>query len=36
MNLIEEAVCNSFIIELGFNRINSKYITKSTTVEPRQ
>ena len=36
MNLIEEFVCNSFIVELGFNPIYSKYITKSTTVEPRQ
>ena len=36
MNLIKEAVSNDFIVELGFNPINSKYITKSTTVEPRQ
>ena len=36
MNLIKEAVSNVFIVELGFNLINSKYITKSTTVEPRQ
>ena len=36
MNLIEETVCNSFIVELGFNHIYSKYITKPTTVEPRQ
>ena len=36
MNLIKEAVSNVFIVELGFNPINSKYITKSTTVEPRQ
>ena len=36
MNLIEEAICNSFIVKLGFNPINSKYITKPTTVDPRQ
>ena len=36
MNLIKEDVSNVFIVELGFNPINSKYITKSTTVEPRQ
>ena len=36
MNLIEETICNYFIVDLGFNPIYSKYITKSTTVEPRQ
>ena len=36
MNLIEEAACNSSIVELGFNPINSNYIIKLTTVEPRQ
>ena len=35
MNLIEEAVYNSFMYELGFNPINLKYITKSTSVEPK-
>ena len=36
MNLIEETVCKSFIVKLGYNPIYSKYITKPTTVEPRQ
>ena len=36
MNLIEETVCKSFIVKLWYNPIYSKYITKPTTVEPRQ
>ena len=36
MNLIKEAVSNVFIVELGFNPINSKYIITLTSVESRQ